>query len=96
MSRKRKRYTPAYRHEAARLVIDTGRRSWRWPARSGWVRPCWGAGWPRSGPARIIRRAWSTPTSGPSWNGFGGKNAELKMDREFLKNLDARGTAMEP
>ena len=25
MSRKRKQYAPAYRHEAARLVIDTGR-----------------------------------------------------------------------
>ena len=25
MSRKRKQYTPAYRHEAARLVIDTRR-----------------------------------------------------------------------
>ena len=25
LSRNRKTYTPAYRHEAARLVIDTGR-----------------------------------------------------------------------
>ena len=71
-SRKRKSYTPAYRRDAAHLVIDTGRPI-------AHVAKEIGVGEAAAGP---LGRAWNGPrptgrqrrwtsTSGPSWSGCG-------------------------
>lgn len=73
MSRKRRQYTPAYRHEAARLVIDTGRPIVQVAREIGVGERYWDAGWLRNGPAATVRRAWSMLMNGPSWNGSGSR-----------------------
>lgn len=70
-SKKRKSYTPAYRPEAARLVIDTGRPIAHVAREIGAVSSCWAAGWRRHGLETTARHRRWTSTSGPSWNGCG-------------------------
>jgi len=44
MSGKRRKYTPEFREQAARLVIETGRPAAQVAARSVLVNKCWGGG----------------------------------------------------
>ena len=71
--RKRKSYSPAYRREAAQLVINTGRPIAQVAERSGSVRRCWVAGSGSSGPDQIIRRGLWMSMNEPSWTGSGSK-----------------------
>ncbi len=67
-SRKRKNYTPAYRPEAAHLVIDTGRPIVQVAREIAVVRFCWAGGSRSSGPGQTRQRRW-TSTNGPNWDG---------------------------
>jgi len=69
MSGKRKNYNPAYRREAARLVIETGQPIAHVAKEIGSVSRCWGAGWRSSGPGPSSRRRRWMLMSGPSWPG---------------------------
>jgi transposase len=89
MSRKRKQYTPAYRREAARLVIDTGRPILQ-------VAREIGVGAPMLGRWVAVERAHTDHPPGPvdaderaELDRLRVENAELRMDREFLKKAAA-------
>ena len=41
VSSSRKKYTPEYRKEAARLVIESGARSRKWLKNSAWAKDFW-------------------------------------------------------
>lgn len=60
MGAKRKSYTPKYRQEAARLVIDTGRTIVEVAREIGVGSSCWVGGWRSSGHGWTIRRQRST------------------------------------
>ena len=86
--RKRKSYTPMYRAEAARLVIDTGRPIERWPARSASGNSCWAAGSPRYEPGRMPPPALDVDERA-ELERLRVEVAELRMDRAFLKKATA-------
>ena len=73
-ARKRKSYTPRFRAEAARLVIDTGRTIAEVAREIGVGEPLLGR-WVAQHRARedVHRRRWMS-TSGPSWNGCGSRS----------------------
>jgi transposase len=88
-SRRRKTYTPAYRREAARLVIDTGRPI-------AHVAKEIGVGEPLLGRWVAVERAKTDhPPDALDVNEraelarLRTENAELRMDREFLKKAAA-------
>ena len=89
MGAKRKSYTPAYRREAAHLVIDTGRTIARSPGRSGSGRQLLGR-W-----VAIERSRMDDPPEAldvderAELERLRRENAELRMDREFLKKAAA-------
>src|SRR5215212_3669147 len=88
MSRKRKQYTPAYRREAAHLVIDTGRPIVQ-------VAREIGVGEALLGRWIAIERARTDPAEAldvderAELTRLRAENAELRMDREFLKKAAA-------
>ena len=84
--RKRRNYTPAYRREAARLVIDTGRPIAQVAREIGVGEQLLGR-WV----ARERARDDDPPTAldvdeRAELERLRVENAELRMDREFLKN----------
>src|SRR3954451_21512478 len=88
--RQRKSYTPAYRREAAHLVIDTGRPIVQ-------VAREIGVGEALLGRWVALERARTDPPEALDVDEraelarLRTENAELRMDREFLKNLDVGG-----
>jgi transposase len=89
MSRKRKQYTPAYRHEAARLVSDTGRLIVQVAGEIG-------VGEALLGRWVALERARTDHPPGvvdaderAELERLRVENAELRMDREFLKKAAA-------
>ena len=87
-SRKRKNYTPAYRREAAHLVIDTGRPIVQ-------VAREIGVGEALLGRWVAVERARTDPPEAldvderAELTRLRAENAELRMDREFLKKAAA-------
>jgi transposase len=91
MSRKRKQYTPAYRHEAARLVIDTGRPIVAVAREIGVGEALLGR-WVAQERARTDHPPGAVDADERAeLERLRVENAELRMDREFLKNLDVVG-----
>jgi len=89
MSGKRRNYTPAYRREAARLVIDTGRRI-------AVVAREIGVGEQLPGRWVAIERSKAIEPQGilgedeqAELDRLRVENTELRMDREFLKEAAA-------
>jgi transposase len=89
MSGKRKSYTPAYRREAAHLVIDTGRPIAHVAKEIGIGEQLLG---------RWVARERAMMTDAPAaldvderaeLDRLRAENAELRMDREFLKKAAA-------
>ena len=81
--RKRKSYTPAYRREAARLVIDTGRPIAQVAREIGVGEPLLGR-WVARERARDMtrRRRWMS-MSEPSWNGSGSRSPSCGWTGHF-------------
>jgi transposase len=89
MSRKRKQYTPAYRHEAARLVIDTGRPILQVAREIGVGAPLLGR-WVAQERARTDHPPDIVDADERAeLERLRVENAELRMDREFLKKAAA-------
>jgi len=92
MSGKRKKYTPEFREQAARLVIET------WPSGGGMWRPRSVSGEQLLGRwVRLARQADSAGDTGAVLDAderaelerLRRENAELRLDREFLKKAAA-------
>jgi transposase len=89
MSRKRKQYTPAYRHEAARLVIDTGRPIVQVAREIGVGEALLGR-WVAQERARTDHPPGVVDADERAeLERLRVENAELRMDREFLKKAAA-------
>jgi transposase len=88
MSRTRKHYTPAYRREAAHLVIDTGRPVVQ-VARDIGVGEALLGRWVALERARTDPPAALDPDERAELARLRTENAELRMDREFLKKAAA-------
>jgi len=90
-SRKRKNYTPAYRREAAHLVIDTGRPIVQ-VAREIGVGGALLGRWVAVERARTDQPPEALDVDERAELArLRTENAELRMDREFLKNLCVGG-----
>jgi transposase len=91
MSGKRRKFTPEFREQAARLVIETGRPAAHMAAEVGVGEQL---------PGRWVHLAREAAGAGDSGAGLDAderaelerlrrENAELRLDREFLKNAAA-------
>lgn len=88
-SKKRKSYTPAYRREAARLVIDTGRTIAEVADEVGIGRQLLGR-WVAAERARHDSPPPAVDADERAeLDRLRVENAELRMDREFLKKVAA-------
>ena len=88
-SRRRKNYTPAYRREAARLVIDTGRPIAQVAREIGVGDPLLGR-WVALERARTDQPPQALDVDERAELArLRTENAELRMDREFLKKAAA-------
>ncbi len=70
MSGKRKKYTPEFREQAARLVIELVGRPRMSRPRSAWENNCWvvGCAWPAQPMTPGILARCSMPMNARSWN----------------------------
>ena len=70
MSGKRKKYTPEFREQAARLVIETADRPRMWRLRSASVNNCWvvGCAWHGKRPRLAILAGCLMLMSAQSWS----------------------------
>jgi transposase len=83
MSGKRRKYTPEFREQAARLVIETGRPVAHVAAEIGVGEQLLGR-W-----VRLQRQAAAAGDTGAVLERLRRENAELRLDREFLKKAAA-------
>ena len=89
MSGKRKSYTPAYRREAAHLVIDTGRPIAHVAKEIGVGEQLLGR-WVAQERAKMTHVPAALDIDGRAeLDRLRAENAELRMDREFLKKAAA-------
>ena len=90
MASKYRKFSPEFRDEAARMVIDTSRSIAEWPARSGSVKQHWEVG---CGPAGIPRRrrARAGIAERPGCGNSSDATATSRWKTRFLKNLVVGG-----